>query len=233
MILLNREIPKSCAACELHASCKEYLTAWASAENRYSLGQTERIKECPMKEINTETAFNIVYEELTSSDGCQLFRGIYDARNGKEDYMYGISTVMEYIANQVSEQTCEEFQEMFYDNMRESEWKAHPAIYVIMVCTKLEEGIYPDGKKSGFPKYGERCTVGYYKSLADAENALATNATDMWETCYDYACIERVQEGLCRPGQLISWYKYNKEKDGYLAIDTPEFDKHTCGRTIG
>ena len=107
------------------------------------------------------------------------------------------------------------------------------AIYAIMTCTKLEEDIYPTGKMSGFSDYGAFRTVGYFASLDDAKTALLHNSTDLWETCYDYACIEKVEEGLANPGELVGWYKYDREKDGYFPIETPSFDKCTCGRTIG
>jgi len=58
---------------------------------------------------------------LSKLKECPLLCGKYDARNGKEDYMYGISTVMEIIANYAGD---EEFGEMFLRNMIESEDKA-------------------------------------------------------------------------------------------------------------
>jgi len=46
------------------------------------------------------TAAQIVLAKLKE---CPLLCGKYDARNGREDYMYGISTVMEIIANYYSQ----------------------------------------------------------------------------------------------------------------------------------
>jgi len=109
-------------------------------------------------------------------------------------------------------------------------------IYTILTCTKLEEWIYPTGlieKKSGFPDYGTSSVVGFYTSFSDAHEALMNNRTDLWETCYDYACIEKVEEGLANPGELVGWYKFDREKGGYFPIKTPDFEKHICGRTIG
>lgn len=51
---------------------------------------------------------------------CSLLCGVYDARNGNEHYMYGISTVMEIIANYAGD---EEFEDMFLKNMTISEEK--------------------------------------------------------------------------------------------------------------
>ncbi len=63
-------------------------------------------------------AFRIVYEELLK---CPLFVGKYDAVHGKEDYMYGICTVMENIAINVSEETYDEYSTLWCNNMNESE----------------------------------------------------------------------------------------------------------------
>ena len=106
-------------------------------------------------------------------------------------------------------------------------------IYTILTCEKLEEQVYPTGKKSGFPEYGASSVVGFYTSFLDAHEALTNNRTDLHETCYDYACIEKVEEGLARPGELVGWYRYDKESGKYIPIETPSFDKHICGRTIG
>lgn len=100
-------------------------------------------------------------------------------------------------------------------------------IYTILTCEKLEEEV------SGFPDYGASSVVGFYTSFLDAHEALTNNRTDLHETCYDYACIEKVEEGLARPGELVGWYKFDRGKGGYFPIETPSFDKHICGRTIG
>lgn len=46
-----------------------------------------------------------------------MFNGIYDAKNGKDEFMYGISTVMEFIANQAGD---ESFEDEFLENMSKS-----------------------------------------------------------------------------------------------------------------
>ena len=106
-------------------------------------------------------------------------------------------------------------------------------IYTVMVCTKLEEKIFEDGTHSGFPTYGSSRVVGYYTDYASAQSALKSNALDLNETIYNYGCIEKVQEGLYQGGMLMGWYKFDKEQNSYLPIDTPEFEAHICGRTIG
>lgn len=50
-----------------------------------------------------------------------LFRGCYDAKNGDKKFMYGISTIMGYLAYLVSEEYGEQFDTEFVKNMTESE----------------------------------------------------------------------------------------------------------------
>ena len=71
-----------------------------------------------------EEAYKIVFDDLTREDGCSIFRGIYDAKNCKDSYMYGVSHVIQYIAIQVSEETRDNFEDMFLKNMLMSEEKA-------------------------------------------------------------------------------------------------------------
>ena len=74
--------------------------------------------------MDTKTAYAIVFNELRE---IPLFRGIFDARHceaGKEHFMYGIQTVMEVIANQISDATYEQFNEEFVTNLIKSEDKA-------------------------------------------------------------------------------------------------------------
>ena len=106
-------------------------------------------------------------------------------------------------------------------------------IYAIMTCTELKERILSDGRPSGFADYGSRCIPGWYTDLETCKKAVEENWSDLWETCYDYACIEMCEEGLAKPGILVGWYKYDRKSNRYLPIATPKFDIHTCGRTIG
>jgi hypothetical protein len=45
--------------------------------------------------MTTQEAFMLVYKQLMQNP---MYRGSYDARNGDEDFMYGIASVMESIA---------------------------------------------------------------------------------------------------------------------------------------
>lgn len=62
-----------------------------------------------------------VVEDLMGQSG--LFRGDYDAKNGNEHFMYGISTLLEYIAYSVDENFGNEVENIFIKNMVKSEKK--------------------------------------------------------------------------------------------------------------
>lgn len=70
--------------------------------------------------MNKQEAFKIVYEELKK---CPLLMGKYDAKNGNEHFMYGVSTVMEVIAANISEEVQDEYLDTFNENMTKSEEK--------------------------------------------------------------------------------------------------------------
>ena len=92
----------------------------------YTSKDAQRIvRELPA--MTKEEAYRMVFADLTREDGCALFRGIYDAKNGKSSYMHGVSSVMEYIASQVSEQVHDSFEDMFLKNMMKSEERAEKA----------------------------------------------------------------------------------------------------------
>lgn len=62
-------------------------------------------------------AFRIVYEELTKNP---MFCGVFDAKHGNNEFMYGICTVMENIAYHVGEDTYEEYSTLWCDNVVKS-----------------------------------------------------------------------------------------------------------------
>ena len=76
-----------------------------------------------MKENKELTkAYEMVLNDIVNS-GCGLMIGKFDAKNGEEHFMYGISTVMEWIAYRVSDEVGDEFSDLFIKNMIESEKK--------------------------------------------------------------------------------------------------------------
>lgn len=69
------------------------------------------------------TREEVIKQLIEEMSGCGLFVGKYDAENGSKQFMYGVNTVMEYLAYQVSENYGEQFCEMFFENMTESKKK--------------------------------------------------------------------------------------------------------------
>ena len=59
-------------------------------------------------------AYWIVYSDLKQVN---LFRGVYDAKHGDKHYMYGIWSVMEFIAHNISEDFAEDLNNTFADNL--------------------------------------------------------------------------------------------------------------------
>lgn len=76
------------------------------AERFYS---EEQIKNAP-----TVNPYQIALEDLTQ---VPMFTGKYDAKNGNKHFMFGILTVLEYIADKAGN---EEYSELFIDNMNKS-----------------------------------------------------------------------------------------------------------------
>ena len=75
----------------------------------------------------------------------------------------------------------------------------------------------------GFPDTGSQRSWGYYLDRSEAVDALHINATDMWETCYDYAILEEVEEGInpfCAK-ENRTFFKYDRKKDGYFECEEP------------
>lgn len=68
--------------------------------------------------MDKKEAYKIVFEDLKQSN---LFTGHYDAKNGNEHYMYGISVVMEFIAYGIDDSTGRDFADKFMENMIASE----------------------------------------------------------------------------------------------------------------
>lgn len=83
-------------------------------------------------------------------------------------------------------------------------------------------------------KDGDTRCVGYFRSFKEAENVVLNNVYDIWETCYDYAIIEHIPEGLYQYDFHPVWYKYQKTTCGYVKCEQPEFIQATdVGYAIG
>jgi hypothetical protein len=63
-------------------------------------------------------------------------------------------------------------------------------------------------------------------SFTQADGIVSSNICDLWETCYEYACIEKIGFGLY-PFPRERWlYKYNQNTEQYERIDEPPFLKN-------
>lgn len=71
----------------------------------------------------TKEAYRIVLNDILNN-GCGMFVGNYDAKNGSAEYMYGISAVMEHIAYNICDEQGDDFSNLFIKNMIASEQKA-------------------------------------------------------------------------------------------------------------
>ena len=73
-----------------------------------------------MRELNTneKEILKGIIEEMSEIG---IFTGKYNAKNGKEDFMYGISTVMECLAYMVSDEYGDSFSDAFVKNLIASE----------------------------------------------------------------------------------------------------------------
>lgn len=69
----------------------------------------------------TPEIWSKVLDYMTGENAPNLFRGIYDAANGNKKYMYGISTVMEFIAYHAGDDIYDKFSNEFTENMIASE----------------------------------------------------------------------------------------------------------------
>lgn len=85
----------------------------------------------------------------------------------------------------------------------------------------------------GWPEYGCKRTWGYYSNRETALQALNENWTDMWETCYHYAVLEKLGEGICPYLESVQWFKYDIERGGYFEIEIPDGESVHCAFALG
>lgn len=73
-----------------------------------------------MKKDKKKKAYQLVLKDI-KENGPKLFSGCYDATNGNAHFMYGIGTVIEFLAHNAED---EEFENIFYENAQKSIDKA-------------------------------------------------------------------------------------------------------------
>ena len=67
---------------------------------------------------------------------------------------------------------------------------------------------------------------GYYRNKEDAVDAVHRNVTDIHETIYPYAIIERLEQGLFPVPKEREWFGWDDEKYGFYEIETPNCDRY-------
>jgi hypothetical protein len=85
----------------------------------------------------------------------------------------------------------------------------------------------------GWTEYGCQRCWGYYSDHDKALSALHENRTDMWETIYDYAVLEKIPEGLIPDPEEVQWFKFDMKRNGYFEIPMPEGENGYSSFTIG
>ena len=68
--------------------------------------------------INEKEMLKDIIEEIRK---ISMFNGIYDAKNGSVQFMYGILTIMECLAYRVSDEYGDNFSDTFIKNLIASE----------------------------------------------------------------------------------------------------------------
>ena len=78
-------------------------------------------------------------------------------------------------------------------------------------------------------------TVGYYKTLEEAQNAVEENHGDIAENSYYLYCvIESHNPGIYNYNELFSWwFKYNHKKKKYIKCQKPENFRRTVSFAMG
>lgn len=95
----------------------EYVPTWKRYETikEAGIGKIDKI-EIEGEDIEREILKKIV-DKMRE---CGLFVGRFDAKNGNVNFMYGIETVMEYLAMLISEEYHDEFEKEFMTNFEKS-----------------------------------------------------------------------------------------------------------------
>lgn len=92
------------------------------------------------------------------------------------------------------------------------------AIYIVSVFEKcLSTASFVD-----YPDLGACENVGYFFDFNTADEVVRRNRCDIWEYCFNYAVITKVQPGLYPDAKIIQVYKYDLATLSYKQIQTPD-----------
>lgn len=73
--------------------------------------------------MEKQQAYEMVLDDIIKN-GPHMFLGVFDAKNGNPAFMYGIQTVIEHIAINVSDSCYEHITDMLTSNMVKSRERA-------------------------------------------------------------------------------------------------------------
>ena len=81
---------------------------------------------------------------------------------------------------------------------------------------------------------GDARCFGYFSTYQRAKEALEINECDMWEAgCYNYAVIERIEQGIHSHAEEMAWFKFDTEKRVFYEISKPEETKGAYNYALG
>lgn len=98
-------------------------------------------------------------------------------------------------------------------------------IYFLMVCGSADNVLLCDFLYSR--------VIGWFSSKEKAIDILEHNTGNIWEGYYDYAILEKVDEGLYPHSDRPELYKYSKEMNKYCRIELPKSFERFTNFTIG
>lgn len=102
-------------------------------------------------------------------------------------------------------------------------------MWFIAVFEKMEAH-----NNTGWPEFGAQRTWGFYADRETAVQCLHENWTDIHEYCYDYAVLEKFDEGISHyVFGSRQWFKFDCEREGYFEIEEPECVKRFGSFSLG
>jgi hypothetical protein len=104
----------------------------------------------------------------------------------------------------------------FFTKIRKKKSKS---VFFITTMTKCDEA----SSEKHFDRFGSIRTVGYRDTLKAAQDVVKYNMCDIYEYCYNYACIEEIGPEIYPEVRNRWFYKFNRETDCYEPIDTPDY----------
>lgn len=163
---------------------------------------------------NNEYEIQRLRDKITLLTGCAEF-GDCDGTDG--------GCIDCYYDNLHLHQRCHLFQPAFHQYRKEREKIMDKSIYVI---TTFER--WPTDEQRW--DYGCSRSSGFYCTFEDAEDSVINNVCNIWESCYNYAQITKLEPGLYGYAGDNWYYKYNRKSGKYEKMENVEYPLfHICG----